>query len=397
MSTKKIRILMLAAVYSPPFSGAGYVAQLLKDSVFAEAFDLLHINTRFVDSVSDLETINLTKFVLFIKYLWLLFAALLTRRPDFVIIGPTFSKGTFLKSSIYTLVCSALFGRRVIWWAHGLGLRRLYDSSGPLIRRYIRWVVTSVYRVVTVGYRQRSDFDFICSREQVFTIYHGIPAREFSRNRLEGRRDIRVLYFSNLDATKGWKILLEAAKQICACRDGVIFDFYGNPTKDTSKETIEAAFQGSGFTDRIYWHGPAYGLAKHQAYDTADIFCFPTYLETFGLVNLEAMNAGLPVISTDHSNIPEIVHDGRGGFLVPTEDPAALSTAILRLVDDGELRGGMGEYNRQRFYEHFTVDKFVDRWVEFIHSLAAANVEGGKSCTREKTPISDRTKAAVQI
>jgi len=355
------------------------MAQLLKDSVFAQIFDVLHINTRFVDSVSDLEAINFSKFVLFIKYLWLLSAALLTRRPDFVIICPAFSKGAFLKDSIYTLVCSALFRRRVIWWAHALGLRRLYDRSGPLMRRYLRWVVTSVCRIVTVGYRQRSDYDFICSREQVFTIYHGVPAMEFSRNRYEGRQDIRVLYFSNLEATKGWTILLEAAKQICACRDGVIFDFYGNPAKDSSKETIEKAFQSSGFTDRICYHGPAYGVAKHQAYYTADIFCFPTYfpVETFGLVNLEAMNAGLPVISTDQANIPEIIHDGRGGFLVPREDSAALSTAILRLVDDGELRRRMGEYNRQRFYEHFTVDKFVARWIEFIQSLAAANGESG--------------------
>jgi glycosyltransferase involved in cell wall biosynthesis len=364
---------MLAAIYSPPFSGAGYMAQLLKDSVFAEVFDLLHINSRFVDSVSDLETINFRKFVLLIKYLWLLSAALLCKRPDFVIIGPAFSKNAFLKDSIYTLVCSVLFRRRVIWWSHASGLRRLYDRSGPLMRRYIQSVVASVYRVVTVGYRQRSDFDFVCSREQLLTIHNGIPAREFSRNRLERRRDIRVLYFSNFDATKGWIILLEAAKQVCVYRDGVFFDFYGNPAKDTPKQTIEEAFQSSGFTDRICYHGAAYGVAKHQAYDTADIFCFPTYfpVETFGLVNLEAMNAGLPVISTDHASIPEIIHDGRGGFLVPKEDSAALSTAILRLVDDGELRRRMGEYNRLRFYEHFTVDKFVDKWIEFIHGLAA--------------------------
>lgn len=379
MRTGKTKILMVTAIYSPPVCGAGYIAQLLKGSRFAEEFDLSHVNTRFVDSVSDLEKIHLKKLVLFAWYFLVICAFIVWKRPDFVIICPGFAKGTFFKDSIYTLVCTKLFGRRVLWWIHPCGLRRLYDASGPPMRRWIQWVIKSVYRVVIISEHQRSDFDFVCSQGQLFTISHGIPASQFSLSRFDSRREIRVLYFSNLSVFKGWRILLEAAKHVCNCRDGIFFDFYGNPTKDSSQEVIEEAFRNSGFTNRICYHGAAYGTTKHQAYDRADVFCFiPDWrFESFGLVLLEAMNAGLPVISTEHPTNSDVIIGECGGFLIPKEDPAVLSDAILRLAGDSELRKRMGEYNRQRFYEHFTADKFADRWVEFIHSLAADNGKGG--------------------
>jgi glycosyltransferase involved in cell wall biosynthesis len=364
---------MVAAIYSPAYSGAGYMAQLLKESIFAEQFELIHINTKFVESISALQKVSLIKALLFMKYLWLIFIALLTRKPDFVIICPAFSRGAFLKDSIYTIVCSHIFRRKVIWWAHALGLRSLYEKSDQVTRCYIQWVVGSVYQVVTVGYKPRQDFDFVCLPERIKTIHNGLPPMMFDGPSVQRERDIVVMFFSNLEITKGWKVLFEAAEEICARRENVIFDFYGNPAGDSSKEMIEQTFQSSAFTERIRYRGPAYRAAKNQAYADADIFCFPTYfpVETFGLVNLEAMNAGLPIVTTDHAAIPEVVIADHGGFLVPKKDPVALSEAILRLADDAELRRQMGEYNRERFYTHFTLSRFVNNWVELIHSLAA--------------------------
>jgi len=207
--------------------------------------------------------------------------------------------------------------------------------------------------------------------EQLVVIHNSVPVETYSWGRFQGRSNVRVLYFANLEITKGWQVLLEAAMRICAMRDDVFFDFYGNPVPNSSIAAIHQAFQTSGYPDRICFHGPAYGLEKHQAFEKADIFCFPTFfpVETFGLVNLEAMNAGLPIISTDHASIPEVVIEGLGGFLVAKNDGEALSAAIIRLAEDNDLRLRMGRFNQQRFYEHFTVDRFVDRWIELILKL----------------------------
>jgi glycosyltransferase involved in cell wall biosynthesis len=365
---------MLAPIYRVTFSGAAYMPQVLRDSAFVQRFQLTHINTRFVNAVSELEKFNLTKCFLLLKYLAQLIVALVVKRPHWIIVCPAFSPGAFLKDSIYTVVCAKLFRRNVIWWAHAWGFRRLYDGSRVWFQSYMRWVSAQVSCVVTVGSRQPNDFALAFASEKLFTINCGVPVEQYSLSRFQDRSGVRVLYFANLEVTKGWRVLLRAAQKVCGLRTNIGFDFYGNPTENSSPEDIRRAFETTGYTDRIVYHGPAYGHEKHLAFERADIFCFPTFFrfETFGIVNLEAMNAGLPIITTNHASIPDAVVDGRGGFLVPKEDSEALLSAILRLADDPNLRQHMGEYNQQRFVDHFTVEKFAERWIQFMGNVGAS-------------------------
>ena len=85
------------------------------------------------------------------------------------------------------------------------------------------------------------------------------------------------------------------------------------------------------------------------------MFCLPSTYEGFPLAILEAMAAGLPVVATAVAGIPEAVEDGRTGLLVPPEDPAALSAALLRLLRDPRLRGEMGGAGRRRLAERFAI------------------------------------------
>jgi glycosyltransferase involved in cell wall biosynthesis len=81
-------------------------------------------------------------------------------------------------------------------------------------------------------------------------------------------------------------------------------------------------------------------------------------------VIVEAMAAGLPVISTDHVAIPETVHDGANGFIVPIRDPAALADRILVLARDPEMRARMGAESRRLFEEQYTQEINVDRMIQ---------------------------------
>jgi glycosyltransferase involved in cell wall biosynthesis len=370
----RLKILAIGAVYPIPFSGAGYLLQLLIGSHFGKYFNLTHINTLFATSVADLEKVKFKKLILFFKYLWLIFSCLVSKDPDYVILNPAFNTSAFLKDSIYHVMCACLMKRKVIWWGHAWGFKRLYDQSGFIMRGYIRWIAHSVYRVVTPGYRQYQDFDFVIPVSRIYTIYHGLPAEPFCNNRDKRNGIVRVLYLSNLIKAKGWRIMLEAAQQVCSQCANLLFDFYGNSAENSQAE-IAAIFAATGYPERIFYHGSAYGSDKKNAFELADIFCFPTYfpVETLGVVNLEAMNAGLPIITTVHANIPEIVIDGQGGILIAKEDAMALTQAILRLAEDKEARYSMGKYNQKRFYELFTVDRFVERWIEFICDLGRRN------------------------
>jgi colanic acid/amylovoran biosynthesis glycosyltransferase len=86
-------------------------------------------------------------------------------------------------------------------------------------------------------------------------------------------------------------------------------------------------------------------------------------------VIMEAFAQGVPVISTYHAGIPEVVKDGESGFLVPERDADALAERLERLIDRPELRSAMGWRGRAFVEEHYDIDKLNDRLVKIYQQL----------------------------
>lgn len=109
-------------------------------------------------------------------------------------------------------------------------------------------------------------------------------------------------------------------------------------------------------------------LLKSKVFENPPVLpLFPTfyYNECFPLVLLEAMEHGLPCISTTEGGIPGIVDDGKTGFLVPKHDVAVLADKILLLLNDSVLHSNMGKVGREKFEKEFTLEVFEKRmtWI----------------------------------
>jgi L-malate glycosyltransferase len=113
-------------------------------------------------------------------------------------------------------------------------------------------------------------------------------------------------------------------------------------------------------------------VTKWQVVFGSDILAFPTfyYNETMGLVLLEAMQAGLPVVATRRASIPEMIEDGVNGCLVEEQDPVGLAGKILALADDPALRQRMGQANRAKFQAYYTHEHYGRRMAEVFETLA---------------------------
>ncbi len=97
----------------------------------------------------------------------------------------------------------------------------------------------------------------------------------------------------------------------------------------------------------------AYSPAWRALYQSADLFVLPTHFEAFGLVFMEAMAAGLPIVGSRINAIPEMVTDGETGWLVPPGDRQALAQSLQMLVNDAALRRRMGQAGRQTAERRF--------------------------------------------
>ncbi len=105
-----------------------------------------------------------------------------------------------------------------------------------------------------------------------------------------------------------------------------------------------------------------------DAYLSADAFVMPSLMEGFSTAMLEAMAAGLPIITTDAPGCRELIRDGQDGIMVPRSNPAALAHAMLQLLEDSELRERQAATSRKRAAE-FSWDLVVGKYLDLYQKL----------------------------
>ncbi len=123
---------------------------------------------------------------------------------------------------------------------------------------------------------------------------------------------------------------------------------------------------------RVLFRGRADRDELKYYYSAADIFVTTPWYEPFGITPLESMACGTPVIGSNVGGIRFSVKDGKTGFLVPPQDPAALSRQIVRLYRDPALRRTMGREAMRRARDMFTWKTITDIVIEFYRKAMAS-------------------------
>jgi len=121
----------------------------------------------------------------------------------------------------------------------------------------------------------------------------------------------------------------------------------------------------------------------------ADVLVHPARVEGFGYAVAEAMAAGLPVVATDASSLPELVDAGRTGVLFPPEDAGALAEAVAAYLADPELRARHGAAGREKAEREFSLERRLEELEEILTSARAASLAGTLSPAPPR-PGSDR-------
>lgn len=119
----------------------------------------------------------------------------------------------------------------------------------------------------------------------------------------------------------------------------------GDPSsnEDAEMERLKEMCTELGLSDLITFLGARDQDQLRYYYNAADFVVMPSRYESFGMVALEAMACGRPVVASDVGGLAHLVRDGETGFLVPEDDPARLAMTIARLLQDDELRVHLGE------------------------------------------------------
>jgi glycosyltransferase involved in cell wall biosynthesis len=136
---------------------------------------------------------------------------------------------------------------------------------------------------------------------------------------------------------------------------------------------LEARARSLGLEDRAAFTGFVSEATLAALYSRCAAFVMPSRGEGFGLVYLEAMRAGKPVVAARGSAAEEIVVDGVTGLLVDPEDRAALAGAVAALLDDPEKAERMGMAGRERYRDEFGWERFYSRMEGLLERLCAGS------------------------
>jgi glycosyltransferase involved in cell wall biosynthesis len=137
------------------------------------------------------------------------------------------------------------------------------------------------------------------------------------------------------------------------------------------KPRLMAQAEAAGLANRVQFRGFVPDELKFQLLGAADIFALPSLHEAFGLVYLEAMHCGLPVVAARPGGQEDYLEEGRTGFLVPPEDLDGLVRSLAVLVEDPALRARMSEHNRA-VANRFTVRNTAARYEDLFARIACA-------------------------
>jgi phosphatidylinositol alpha-mannosyltransferase len=254
--------------------------------------------------------------------------------------------------------------------------QRLYRLSRPALRRWHRLL----HGHIAVSAAARSFVEPHFPKITYQLIPNGIDYRRFADaepfpHLRDGKRN--VLFVGRKDERKGLPYLVEAFARLSMERNDLRLIVVGPGDLDrASARLLEMIEKSSG--NSVLHAGSVSDADLPRYYASADAFCSPaTGGESFGIVLLEAMAAGVPVVATDIDGYRDVVTHGQNGLLAPPRDAVSIAVAISRVLDDLGLAAQLSEAGKSSAQEYRWQRVASDVEDYYLKCSEEANISGG--------------------
>jgi glycosyltransferase involved in cell wall biosynthesis len=224
--------------------------------------------------------------------------------------------------------------------------KKLAPNSSLLLRTVVRCVLNSSSQIVAISgdIQRRARRDYRCDKD-IQVIHYGLSPVSFeSKTRADlgiPQGDMVLISIGRLIKRKALDDLLLAVSKLGDQKFRLLIIGEG-----PEERRLRGLAERLGLASRVDFLGAIWGEAKFQYLGASDMFVLPSAHEGFGLVFLEAMYCGLPVIASSSGGQTDFLRDGATGFLVPPGDVDTLADRIQRLSRDEALRKEISEFNR---------------------------------------------------
>jgi glycosyltransferase involved in cell wall biosynthesis len=259
------------------------------------------------------------------------------------------------------------------------------QTYSPLMKDEIRRTLTHIEESIFInssdGIVVNSEFtkhvaeDILWREVQIVVAYPGLNVSGLNEAFLKKPRGgvSQLLFVGYITQRKGVDDLLRSLEILAKEKgmDHLVLNIVGDNIRERALyQELREYSDKAGLGNNVIFRGRVGESELKDLYRTSDLFVFPSYWESFGMVLAEAMSYGLPIVTANAGAIPYLVKDGINGLLVPPKDPQQLAQAIEKLLSSPELMVRFGEAN-MRVAEQFDWDKSFSKVADLVKSLGS--------------------------
>lgn len=285
-------------------------------------------------------------------------------------INTSYDPKAIVRDSLFLLV-SRLLRRKAVLQIHSAVVADSVPGA-------VEWVARTCFplsdRILVFSMEDRKSILEFAPGENVLLFPNAVNVREFREKDRSLKKDLGIpedgkiiLFPSRLIRGKGGYDLIDSIPAVAEECGDAYFLFVGDGPE---REGMETACTEKGIEDRVRFSGRLEGRDLIRAFSCADLFALPAiHQEGMPMAILEALAAGLPIVSTPKGAIPEIIRDGINGFLVAPHDPAQIAEKIVLILRQEELKRRMGEENVRLAKCRFDVGAVLEKTGDLYASI----------------------------
>ena len=268
------------------------------------------------------------------------------------------SKGSFYRKS-YVVRMAKLFRKKVIIHLHGAGFAGFYERSPQKKKEYIRRIILKTDRMICLGDYWKKQIGLISGMSdaenniKTIVLNNAVPVPADNNYNINANE---FMFLGEIGKRKGIFDIVQAVKKIDSLLPKeIIFAVYGKG----ETEKLQQMIAEYGLAGRIEVRGFLLKEDRAHAFSKIMVNILPSYNEGLPMTILEGMAEGIPTISTDVGSICEVVRDEENGIIVTPGDIDEIADAILRLVNDTQLRALYSKKCFELMKEKFSLESHI--------------------------------------
>lgn len=335
----------------PPIHGVSTMNKCFTESkIINEGFVTHVLEIKFSDNIANLQKVTIGKLFKAIVLAFKLFIEIIRFKPDFIYftIMPV-GKG-IIRDLIFVIIIK-LFKAKPIYHLRNQGVSKAKKSI--VFRKMFEFIFNNSIVIHLSEGLMEKEINFLnLKNTETYIVNNGV---ELIDNIISEKNNptVNLLFLSNLFPEKGLNYLVEAVKTLNKKKYNFKLNIVGSLRDNINLKDILK----DNDSNNINFIGELFNSERNNYFRNADIFVHPTINDSFPLVILEAMQFGLPIISTFEGAIPEMVDNGITGIIVEKGNVNQLTESIELLLNNKDLRIQMGQNGRKKYLDKYTRTK----------------------------------------